>query len=70
MTLAKPGPWRDITQLIGYGDRLWFANSVAFENHNSADIYSYSPTTGETRYEQHLFSQSVGRPLVTGGLLY
>ncbi|MEO1592594.1 MAG: hypothetical protein AAFU71_15070 [Cyanobacteria bacterium J06632_22] len=68
--LAKPGPWRDITGLIGYGDRLWFANSVAFENHNSADLYSYALATGETRYEQHLFSQSVGKPLLSGGLLY
>ncbi|NER78547.1 MAG: hypothetical protein F6K42_03020 [Leptolyngbya sp. SIO1D8] len=68
--LIQPGPWSDITGLIGYGDRLWFANSVAFTNHNSADIYSYAPDTGQTYYEQHLFSQSVGQPLVAGGLLY
>ncbi|MEL7359058.1 MAG: hypothetical protein AAFN40_21170 [Cyanobacteria bacterium J06560_6] len=69
-TLAKPGPWRDITQLIGYGDRLWFANSVTGINHNSADIYSYDPTTQATRYEQHLFSQDAGTPVVADGLLY
>jgi hypothetical protein len=68
--LAQPGPWPHITELIGYGDLLWFANSVAFENHNSADIYSYDPATGETRYERHLFSQSVGQPVVADGLLY
>ena len=70
VALTQPGPWSHITGLIGYGDRLWFANSVAFANHNSADIYSYAPDTGETRYEHHLFSQSVGQPLVADGLLY
>ena len=60
--LVRPGPWRDVTQLIGYGDRLWFANSVSGTNHNSADIYSYNPTTQTTRYEQHLFSQDAGTP--------
>ena len=68
--LAQPGPWPHITELIGYGDRLWFANSVAFENHNSADLYSYTPATGETRYERHLFSQGAGQPIVADGLLY
>ncbi|MEO1122668.1 MAG: hypothetical protein AAFX95_01185 [Cyanobacteria bacterium J06639_16] len=68
--LVQPGPWPDITGLIGYGDRLWFANSVAFGNHNSADVYSYAPATGQTRYERHLFSQSVGKPAVADGLLY
>ena len=67
---AMPGPWRDVTQLIGYGDRLWFANSVTGINHNSADIYSYDPTTQTTRYERHLFSQAVGTPVVADGLLY
>ena len=68
--LATPGPWRDVTQLIGYGDRLWFANSVIGINHNSADIYSYDPATQTTRYEQHLFSQDAGQPVVAAGLLY
>ncbi len=70
VSLAQPGPWPHITELIGYGDRLWFANSIAFDNHNSADLYSYDPATGETRYERHLFSQSVGQPMVAEGLLY
>ncbi|MGF1522275.1 MAG: hypothetical protein ACFBSF_08160 [Leptolyngbyaceae cyanobacterium] len=68
--LATPGPWRDVTQLIGYGDRLWFTNSVAGTNHNSADLYSYDPATQTTRYEQHLFSQDAGEPVVAEGLLY
>ncbi|MGJ3246945.1 MAG: hypothetical protein ACFE0I_12830 [Elainellaceae cyanobacterium] len=68
--LARPGPWQDVTQLIGYGDRLWFANSVTGINHNSADIYSYDPVTQTTRYEQHLFSQDAGTPVVADGLLY
>ena len=68
--VATPGPWRDVTQLIGYGDRLWFANSVIGINHNSADIYSYDPVTQTTRYEQHLFSQDAGQPVVADGLLY
>ncbi|MEO0397608.1 MAG: hypothetical protein AAF243_16725 [Cyanobacteria bacterium P01_A01_bin.137] len=70
VTLATPGPWQDVTQLIGYGNRLWFANSVTGINHNSADIYSYEPTTQTTRYERHLFSQDAGTPIVADGLLY
>lgn len=68
--LAKPGVWPDVGQLIGYGDRLWFANSVTGINHNSADLYSYNPQTHQTRYEQHLFSQGAGQPAVSQGLLY
>ncbi|MEL7315165.1 MAG: hypothetical protein AAFN08_09460 [Cyanobacteria bacterium J06559_3] len=68
--LATPGPWWDVMQLVGYGDRLWFTNSAAGTNHNSADIYSYDPATQTTRYEQHLFSQDAGEPVVAGGLLY
>lgn len=68
--LAQPGPWRDVTHLIAYGDRLWFANSIAGTNHNAADIYSYDPETQVTRYEQHLFSQGAGTPMVSEGLLY
>ena len=68
--VARVGPWPVISQLVGYGERLWFANSVKGRNHNSADIYSYDPISGEVRYERHLFSQDAGDPLVAGGLLY
>lgn len=68
--LAQPGPWSGISGLIGYGARLWFVNSVKFVDHNSADVYSYDPRTGDTRYERHLFSQDAGEPVVAGGLLY
>ncbi|NEQ54283.1 MAG: hypothetical protein F6K11_29835 [Leptolyngbya sp. SIO3F4] len=68
--LSQPGPWAEIHHLISYGDRLWFANSMFFNNHNSADIYSYGPETDDTRLEQHLFSQSTGEPVVANGLLY
>ncbi len=56
--------------LIGYGERLWFSNSVLFTNYNSADVYSYDPATGGVRYEAHLFTQAVGDPAVLNGLLY
>ncbi len=68
--LARVGPWPVASNLIGYGNRLWLANSVKGINHNSADLYSYDPERGEVRYERHLFSQDAGRPLVAGGLLY
>ncbi len=68
--LAKPGPWSGVSGLISYGGRLWFVNSVKFVNHNSADVYSYDPVSGKTRYERHLFSQDAGEPVVFGGLLY
>ena len=68
--LAQPGPWSSVSQLIGYRGRVWFANSAKFVNHNSADIYSYDPRRGQTRYEAHLFSQDAGRPVVANGLLY
>jgi hypothetical protein len=54
--LARPGPWAGINALVSYGERLWFANSVPFENHNAADIYSYDPRTGTVRYEANLLS--------------
>ena len=38
--LAQPGPWSAISNMIGFRGRLWFANSVLFVNHNSADLYS------------------------------
>ena len=68
--LARPGPWSGVSALIGYGARLWFVNSVPFVDHNSADVYSYDPVTGDTRYERHLFSQDAGSPVVAAGLLY
>ena len=68
--LARVGPWPEASNLIGYQGRLWLANSVKWENHNSADIYSYDPATGDLRYERHLFSQDAGRPAILDGLLY
>ncbi len=68
--LAEIGPWPAVSRLIGFEDRLWFANSVKGRNHNSADLYSYGPEEGDLRYERHLFSQDAGRPAVAGGLLY
>ncbi len=68
--LAEVGPWPVVSRLVGYGDRLWLANSVKGRNHNSADVYSFDPLRGELRYERHLFSQDAGRPLVANGLLY
>lgn len=68
--LSTPGVWEGVSQLVGFGGRLWFVNSVKFRNHNSADIYSYDPTAGESRYERHLFSQDAGDPVVSNGLLY
>jgi hypothetical protein len=59
-----------VDAIIGYGQRVWFANSELFRNHNAADIYSYDPATGALRYERALFSQGAGRPLVAEGLLY
>jgi hypothetical protein len=68
--LAQPGPWSAVDAIIGYGPRIWFANSELFRNHNAADIYSYDPASGTARYEQSLFSQGAGRPLIAGRLLY
>lgn len=68
--LAEIGPWSGISSLIGYRGRLWFVNSVKYVNHNSADLYSYDPRTGNHRYETHLFSQDAGDPVVMGGVLY
>jgi hypothetical protein len=68
--LAQPGPWSAVDAIIGYGPRVWFANSELFRNHNAADIYSYDPATGALHYERALFSQGAGRPLVAGRLLY
>jgi len=68
--LARIGPWPAVSNLVGYGERLWLVNSVRFQKHNSADVYSYDPATGEVRYERQLFSQSAGQPMVDRGLLY
>lgn len=68
--LAQPGPWPGVSRLVGYQGRVWFANSVKFVNHNSADLYSYDPRSGATRYEAHLFSQDAGIPVVADGRLY
>lgn len=68
--LARIGPWPAVSALIGYRGRLWFVNSVKHADHNSADLYSYDPESGDLRYERHLFSQDAGRPAVSGGLLY
>lgn len=67
---ARVGPWPVISQLIAYKGRIWFANSVKWRNHNSADIWSLDPAQGDVRYERHLFSQDAGIPLVHNGLLY
>ncbi len=68
--LARVEPWPAVSQLVAYRGRMWFANSVKFENHNSADIWSYDPTGGALRYETQLFSQDAGVPLVWDGLLW
>ena len=70
VVLSRPGAWQGVSQMIGFMDRLWFVNSVKFRNHNSADLYSYDPVAGDTRYERHLFSQDAGDPVVSSGLLY
>lgn len=68
--LARVGPWPAVSRLIGFDGRLWFANSVKYRNHNSADIYSFEPGSRELRYETHFFSQDAGRPTVAYGRLY
>lgn len=68
--LAQPGPWSGVSNLIAYDERIWFVNSVKYVNHNSADVYTYDPANGETRYEAHLFSQDAGHAFVADGLLY
>ncbi|MDH3693107.1 MAG: formylglycine-generating enzyme family protein [Gammaproteobacteria bacterium] len=70
VVLSQPGPWSAVSQLVAYDGRVWFVNSVKFKNHNSADLYSYDPANGATRYEKHLFSQDAGDPFVHNDLLY
>lgn len=62
--------WPHVSSLIAYGGRLWFVNSLKYVNHNSADVWSYDPATGRSRYERHLLSQDAGDPIVHDGLLY
>ena len=68
--VSRPGPWPAVSELIGYQGKLWFANSVKFINHNSADIYSYDPQNRRTRFERHMFSQDAGAPTIHNGYLY
>ena len=68
--LAHIGPWPEASNLIGYQGRVWLVNSVKWRNHNSADIYTYDPASGDLHYERHLFSQDAGRPAILNGLLY
>lgn len=68
--LARTGPWPVNSAPIGFGGAIWFANSVKWVNHNSADIWRFDPATGRARYERGLFSQDVGPPLIHRGNLY
>lgn len=68
--IARTGPWPYASRLIGYRGRLWFAASVKYRNHNSADIWSMDPQTLEKRLEHNLFSQDAGLPVVYNDLLY
>ena len=68
--LASIEPWPVATNPIVYEGRLWFSSSVLGRNHNSADIWSLDPVSGNLRYETHLFSQDAGSPVIFQGLLY
>lgn len=72
--LASIKPWPVATNPIIYEGRLWFSASVLGSNHNSADIWSLDPQSsdlaGGLRYENHLFSQDAGSPVIFQGLLY
>ncbi len=68
--LARVGPWPVADQLVAYRGRIWFSTSVKGVDHNSADIWSFDPATGATRFERFLFSQDAGHPIVHRGLLY
>ena len=70
VALKKGLHWPHVSSLIGYGGRLWFVNSRKYVNHNSADVWSYDPATGRSRYERHLLSQDAGDPIVHDRLLY
>ena len=64
------GPWHGVSQMVLFDDRLWFINSNPYKDTNAADLYSLALNTGEVRYEQSLFSQDIGNPLVYEGRLY
>lgn len=68
--LARPGVWPGVSHLIAYDGRIWFTNSVPFEDSNTADIYSYDPQAGTLRYERGLFTQDTGAPAVVDGKLF
>lgn len=68
--VATVSPWPAISQLISYQDRVWFVNSNPYQDTNAADIYSYAPKTGTTRFERSLFSQDAGVPVIHNGLLH
>ncbi|HSJ95814.1 MAG TPA: PQQ-binding-like beta-propeller repeat protein, partial [Myxococcota bacterium] len=70
LPLHEVGPWPWTSSLVAYRDRLWLANSDRTRDCSCADLYSFDPAAGAIVYERHLFSQSVGRPIVHGGLLY
>jgi len=64
------GPWHGVSQMILFDDRLWFTNSNPYKDTNVADLYSQDLNTGRVRYEQSLFSQDIGNPVVFEGRLY
>lgn len=68
--LVKSSHWSAISRLIAYDDRLWYVNSEPYRDFNAADVYSYDPAAGVSRYERQLFSQDAGEPVVSQGLLY
>jgi hypothetical protein len=68
--LARPGPWPVADRLIAYQGRIWFSTAVKGVDHNSADIWSFDPTSQESQFERYLFSQNTGHPVVHKGLLY
>ena len=68
--LVRIQTWPAASSVIGYRGRVWFTNSVKFENHNSADLYSVRVDGSELRFERHLMSQDSGDPVVHRGLLY
>ncbi|MCR9138391.1 MAG: hypothetical protein NXI27_20490 [Alphaproteobacteria bacterium] len=68
--LARPGPWPVADRLIVYRNKVWFSTAVKGVDHNSADIWSFDPSTRKLHFERYLFSQDTGHPVVHGGLLY
>lgn len=64
------GPWHGVSQMILFDNRLWFTNSNPYKDTNVADLYSQDLNTGSVHYEQSLFSQDIGDPVVFEGRLY